>query len=158
MSAEEPKVKTCLWFNGCAEEAVKLYTSLIPDSKVLFAHKGPNGSVTITEFLLAGTPYQALNYPTEAKFTTACSIQVMTKDQEETDRLWGSLTADGGAEGMCGWLTDRFGLSWQIVPTALPKYVGGSDAEGAARAMSAMHQMKKIEIARLESAYNGESS
>ena len=107
------------------------------------------------EFTLAGTPYQALNGGPQFSFTEAASISVITEDQQETDRLWSALTAEGGEESRCGWLKDRFGLSWQIVPEALPRLLGDRDREAAGRAMQAMPGMGKIDIAALKAAYRG---
>mmetsp|Transcript_72736 Transcript_72736/g.168574 ORF Transcript_72736/g.168574 Transcript_72736/m.168574 type:complete len:175 (-) Transcript_72736:120-644(-) len=154
------KVKTCLWFNGNAQEAVGLYTSLIPDSRITSTQKidGDESTVTVMQFSLAGSPFEAMNYPRKSEFTEATSIQVMTEDQEETDRLWSALVADGGSESKCGWLKDKFGVSWQIVPKALPRFIDGPDAEGAERARAALMGMAKIEIAQLEAAYKGEAA
>ena len=120
---EVPKVRTCLWFDDQALPAAEFYCSLIPDSRI--DHIGRHsdgqpiakpGKVLSVEFTLAGTPYQALNGGPHFTLSDAVSISVSTRDQAETDRLWDALTADGGAESQCGWLKDRFGLSWQIVP------------------------------------------
>jgi predicted 3-demethylubiquinone-9 3-methyltransferase (glyoxalase superfamily) len=142
-------VAVCLWYDGNAEEAARLYTSLIPNSKITSV------SPVMVTFTLDGVPFQALNGGPQFKPTEAASIVVTTKDQEETDFLWGALTADGGEEGQCAWLKDRFGVSWQIVPHILPKLLGSPDRQAAERAMQAMLQMKKIDIAALESAFKG---
>jgi predicted 3-demethylubiquinone-9 3-methyltransferase (glyoxalase superfamily) len=150
------KVSTCLWFDGKGEEAAKLYVSLIPGSEILNTFRpGPDGPPLIVDFVLGGVPYQALNGGPQFHHSEAASIVVYTDDQAETDRLWSALTANGGSESMCGWLRDPFGLSWQIVPRPLLKALMGIDKAGAARAMDAMMQMKKIDIARIEAAYNG---
>ena len=154
------KVRTCLWFDREAEEAVNFYVSLIPNSRVLdiarYGEAGPGkpGSVLMVSFELGGAQYLALNGGPVFKFTEAISLSVDCSDQAEVDRLWERL-GEGGAYSRCGWLKDRYGLSWQIVPAALPKLVGGSDKAGAKRAMEAMLQMGKLDIAALEAAYRG---
>ncbi|MEQ1719043.1 MAG: VOC family protein [Hyphomicrobium sp.] len=150
------KVKTCLWFDGNGEEAARLYVSLLPGSDIgrLF-RPDANGPALVVEFTLAGTPYQALNGGPQFPHTEAASISVATEDQAETDRLWDALVANGGAESRCGWLKDRFGVSWQIVPEALPKLLGGPDKAASARVMQAMMKMAKIDIAALEAAARG---
>ena len=151
----QPKVLTCLWFDGEGEDAARLYTSLVPGSEITGTlGKTAAGGPLMVTFTLAGTPYQALNGGPQFKLDEAASIVVTTDDQGETDRLWDALT-DGGREGRCGWLVDRFGVSWQIVPRALPALLGGPDPDGARRAMEAMLQMHKIDIAALEAAYGG---
>lgn len=142
-------VSVCLWYDGNAEEAARLYTALIPNSEITSV------SPVMVTFTLDGVPFQGLNGGPQFKPTEAASIVVSTKDQEETDHLWSALTADGGEESQCAWLKDRFGVSWQIVPQALPRLLGSPDREAAERAMQAMLQMKKIDIAALESAFKG---
>ncbi len=152
----KPKVATCLWYDGVAEEAVSFYTSLVSGSEIgAITRFGPDGPAVMVEFTLAGAPFQALNGGPQFNFTEAASISVTTADQAETDRLWSALTSDGGEEGQCGWLKDRFGMSWQIVPEPLSRLLGSKDREAADRAMQAMMEMRKIEIAALESAYAG---
>lgn len=147
------RVKTCLWFDGAAEEAARFYTGLIENSRITnISRMGDDQPALMVSFELDGTPYQALNGGPQFKFTEAASISVTTADQAETDRLWTALTADGGQESMCGWLKDRYGLSWQIVPAALPSFLGHPDKEAAGRAMQAMLKMRKIDIAALEAA------
>lgn len=154
---DRAKVVTCLWFDGKGEEAARYYVSLIPDSEILHVvGQGPDRPPLIVEFSLAGTQYQALNGGPQYTLNEACSIAVTTEDQAETDRLWEALTADGGRESRCGWLVDRFGVSWQIVPRALPRLIGGPDREAAGRATQAMMKMAKIDIATLEAAYRGD--
>ena len=151
-----PKVSTCLWFDGDAEEAARFYTSLIPDSRITsIARLAPDGPALMVGFTLGGTPFQALNGGPQYQFSEAASISVSTRDQEETDRLWSALTADGGSESQCAWLKDRFGLSWQIVPEALPRLLSSPDRAAAGRAMQAMLGMRKIDIAALEAAFRG---
>lgn len=149
------KVATCLWYDGRAEEAAALYVSLLPDSEIKDVMRpDPEGPALIVLFTLAGVPYQALNGGPLYAFTPAASISVTTWDQGETDRLWAALVADGGSEGHCGWLTDRFGLSWQIVPEALHRLMASPDRAAAGRVQQAMLQMNKIDIAALEMAHN----
>lgn len=156
------KVSPCLWFNGEAEEAAKLYVSLLPDSKIETVQRNPAdspggkaGSVLVVEFTLGGQRFMALNGGMKMEYTHAVSFKIDCADQAEVDRLWDALIANGGQAERCGWLKDRFGLSWQIVPTALPKYLGGPDREGAARAMKAMLGMIKLDIATVQKAYEG---
>ncbi|MBU3028512.1 VOC family protein [Paracoccus marinaquae] len=151
-----PKVKTCLWFDDQAREAAEFYVSLLPDSHIGQVSRYPEGQdmaqpgkVLVVEFTLAGTPYQALNGGPHFQLSEAASISVQTEDQAETDRLWRALTADGGAESQCGWLKDRFGLSWQIVPRRATELLGGPDA---AKVWPVLMTMHKIDIAALEAA------
>lgn len=150
------KVRTCLWFEANGEEAAKFYVSLLPDSAIerTFSPE-PDGPPLVVDFTLAGTPYQILNGGPHFKLSEAASISVLTRDQAETDRLWKTLTADGGEESMCGWLKDRFGVSWQIVPEAVPELISHSDKPAAKRAMDALMQMRKIDVAAIEAAFNG---
>ncbi|WP_442756743.1 VOC family protein [Methylocystis sp. JAN1] len=151
------KVRTCLAFRDQAEEAARFYVSLIPGSEFETAFRpDPSGPALAVFFTLAGTPYQALNMGDYAVLNDAVSISVTTGDQEETDRLWAALLADGGAANRCGWLKDRFGLSWQIVPEALPRLLTDPDRAAAARAMQAMMGMVKLDISALEKAFRGD--
>ena len=153
---DPPKVSTCLWFDGDAEEAAAFYTSLLPDSQITsVVRRAANAPALLVEFTLGGAPFQALNGGPQYTFSEAASISVMTEDQEETDRLWAALIANGGRESQCAWLKDRFGMSWQIVPRALPRLLGSTDHAAAERAMQAMMGMRKIDIAALEAAYRG---
>lgn len=153
---EAPKLATCLWFDGQAEEAAALYTGLIPGSRIdRVMRLDPDGPALLVEFTLGGAPFQALNGGPRYRLTEAASISVRTADQAETDRLWAVLTADGGSEGQCGWLKDRFGLSWQIVPEALPRLLAAPDRDAAGRALQAMLGMRKIDIAALEASFRG---
>jgi len=149
------KVRTCLWFDGNGREAAELYVSLLADS-VVETELGPDASSApqVIEFTLAGAPYMILNGGPMFKPTPAASIAVRTADQNETDRLWTRLVADGGQESMCGWLVDRFGVSWQIVPEALLRMLQADDKAAAARVRQAMLQMKRIDIATLEAAFS----
>jgi len=156
------KISPCLWFDGEAEEAANFYVSLLPGSRVEKVQKntidspaGKAGSVLVVEFTLAGQRFMALNGGTRFEYTHAVSFKIDCVDQAEVDRLWDALCANGGKAERCGWLKDRYGLSWQIVPTALVKYLGGADRAGAQRAMQAMLQMGKLDIAGLKNAYEG---
>lgn len=146
------KLRTCLWVNHDPEEMAKFYTSLLPDSGIDAVYSGPPN---ITEFRLCGAPFMIMDMNDRFAPSEAASVSVLTEDQAETDGLWDALTADGGAESMCGWLKDRYGVSWQIVPKALPRLLHGGDAAQAQRVGSAMMQMKKIVIADLEAAAAG---
>ena len=149
---------TCLWFDTEGEDAAKFYTSIFPNSKLgKVTHYGPagprpEGTVMTVGFEVMGQEFVALNGGPEFTFNEAISIVVETDDQAETDRLWDALTADGGEPGPCGWLKDRFGLSWQITPRRLNELVDDPDQDRARRAMEAMLKMGKIEIAELERA------
>ena len=153
------KVYPCLWFDGQAEEAANFYVSLLPDSHVdrvwqspADTPSGPAGMVITVDFTLAGQQFQGLNGGSDFKFNEAVSFVIDCADQAEVDRLWDALTANGGEPGPCGWLKDRFGLSWQIVPRRLNELVEDPDPERARRAMEAMLKMGKIEVAELERA------
>jgi predicted 3-demethylubiquinone-9 3-methyltransferase (glyoxalase superfamily) len=156
------KICPCLWFDGEAEEAAKFYVSLLPDSRIETIQKntvdgpaGKAGSVLVVEFTLAGQRFMALNGGMRVEYTHAVSFKIDCVDQAEVDRLWEALTSNGGQPSRCGWLSDRYGVSWQIVPSALPKYLGGPDRAGAARAMQAMLGMVKLDIDGLRKAYEG---
>jgi predicted 3-demethylubiquinone-9 3-methyltransferase (glyoxalase superfamily) len=148
--SDKPKVRTCLWFDGNGEAAAEFYVSIVPGSAIEVV------SGLVVELSLAGTPYMFLNGGPQFKLSPAASIVVRTADQAETDSLWNALLADGGEESRCAWLTDRFGVSWQVVPDALLRLLGAEDREAAGRAMQAMLKMGKIDIAALESAFRGE--
>ncbi|MFE4518821.1 VOC family protein [Kitasatospora sp. NPDC056783] len=155
------KISTFLWYDHQAEEAAAFYTTLFPDSRVVrttrYGDAGPGqaGSVMTVEFELAGRPYTALNGGPEFRFTEAISLQVECDDQREVDELWAKLTADGGQDGPCGWLKDRYGLSWQITPRVLLDLIGDGDRARAARVMAVMLRMRKIEIQPLLDAAEG---
>jgi len=148
---------TCLWFDDRGEEAARFYTSVFPNSKLgeiaRYGSAGPRpeGMVMTVAFELNGQKFVALNGGPHFTFNEAISFQVMCADQDEVDKYW-SVLSEGGEEGPCGWLKDRFGLSWQIVPVRLPELLGDPDAERAQRVMAAMLDMKKIEIGELERA------
>jgi predicted 3-demethylubiquinone-9 3-methyltransferase (glyoxalase superfamily) len=156
------KITPCLWFNGDAEEATNFYVSLLPDSKINTVQRnttdgpgGKAGTVLVVEFTIAGVRFMAINGGMKVEYTHAVSFKIDCADQPEVDRLWDALLANGGEASRCGWLRDRYGVSWQIVPTALPKYIGGPDRTGAGRAMQAMLGMVKLDIAALKRAYEG---
>jgi predicted 3-demethylubiquinone-9 3-methyltransferase (glyoxalase superfamily) len=150
-------ITPCLWFDGNGEEAANFYTSVFPNSRILgitrYGEAGPGtpGSVLTVDFELDGKKFLALNGGPLFTFSEAISFQVSCETQEQVDAFW-SMLSEGGEEGPCGWLKDRYGLSWQIVPTALPRLLADPDAEKAQRAMSAMLEMKKLDIAGLEAA------
>ena len=146
-------VSTCLWFDSDGREAAKYYVSLLPGSQLDAAEDGPEPMVV--PFTLSGQKYQILNGGKQFAQSEAASIMVSTPDQTETDRLWNALTSEGGEEGRCGWLKDRWGVSWQIVPAALPRLLGANDRAAADRSLQAMMQMRKIVIADLEQAAAG---
>lgn len=150
-----PKLATCLWYDGTAEQAARFYCSLLPDSHVDRILPGPDGGALLVEFTLAGAPLQALNGGPHYRLDEAASLSVATEDQAETDRLWHALLAGGGTESQCGWLTDRFGLSWQLVPRALMEYLASPDPELVGRVMQAMLGMRRIDIAALDAAARG---
>lgn len=146
------EVTPCLWFDGQAEEATSFYVSLLPNSRIDHVAPGPGGKAMMVSFTLAGRPFQALNGGPQYRFSEAISMLIKVEGQAEVDRLWDALTADGGEPGQCAWLKDRWGLSWQIVPTALGRLLGHPDRGAAERAMQATLTMGKIEIAALEAA------
>lgn len=150
------KITPFLWFDTQAEEAMNFYVSIFENSKVLGVTPGPNGIAQSVTFELEGQEFMALNAGPQFKFNEAISFFVDCKTQEEVDELWGKLTADGGEESMCGWLKDKYGLWWQIIPTALGEMLGDEDPEKAKRVAEAMLKMQKIIIADLERAYNQE--
>jgi predicted 3-demethylubiquinone-9 3-methyltransferase (glyoxalase superfamily) len=151
------KITPCLWFDTEGEEAANFYTSVFPNSKILdvarYGEAGPRpeGTVMVVSFELDGQKFTALNGGPEFTFSEAISFQVSCENQEEVDTFWDKLS-EGGEEGPCGWLKDKFGVSWQIVPTALPRLLGGPDREKSQRVMQAMLKMKRIEIDELERA------
>jgi len=152
--SSDQKIVTYLWFHDRAEEAATFYVSLFEDSKVLSVFRTGDHALLVT-FQLAGQQFIALNGGPQFTFTEATSLYVNCESQEEVDDLWARLTADGGAPSMCGWLKDKFGLSWQIIPTALPTLMNDKDPAKAKRVMDAMLTMRKIDIAMLERAHQG---
>lgn len=160
-----PKITPCLWFDGVAEEAASFYISLLPDSRIdkIFRSPADNpstpaGAVLTVDFTLAGQRFEGLNGGPDFQFTEATSFVIDCDDQAEVDRLWDGLTEGGGSPGPCGWLKDRFGLSWQIIPRELGEMLNDPDQERAGRAMEAMLQMSKIDVAALRQAFEGGSA
>jgi predicted 3-demethylubiquinone-9 3-methyltransferase (glyoxalase superfamily) len=161
------KITPFLWFDHQAEEAAKFYTSIFKNSKIgkilrydeetaKVSHSGlPAGSVLTIEFEIEGQKFVALNGGPQFKFNESVSFVVNCESQQEVDYFWNKLTADGGQESACGWLKDKFGLSWQITPTVLIDMLHDKDSEKAERAMKAMLQMQKIDIEKLKAAYRG---
>ncbi len=147
------KARTCFFLQEGAEEAAKFYTSILPDSDIDAVYRpDPGGPPLVVEFTIAGTPYMTMNGNPAYAPSHATSISILTEDQAETDRLWDALTFGGGEAGRCGWLKDRFGIHWQIVPKALPRLMNTGDPETGARVQAALMQMNKIDIAGLEAA------
>jgi predicted 3-demethylubiquinone-9 3-methyltransferase (glyoxalase superfamily) len=155
-------ITTCLWFNKNAEEAAKFYAATFPNSRVDAVHKSPAdypngkaGDVLTVDFAVLGQSFVGLNGGSEFAFNEGISFQVFTDTQEETDRYWNAITKGGGQESVCSWCKDKFGLSWQIVPRVLIQAITAPDTASAKRAMEAMMQMKKIDIAKIEKARRG---
>ncbi|MFJ3957034.1 VOC family protein [Arthrobacter sp. NPDC090010] len=157
-----PSITNCLWFNGQAEAAAEFYVSVFPNSSISAVSRYgegapfPSGTALTVEFQLNDAPFQGLNGGPQFTFNESVSFSISCADQAEVDYYWDKLTADGGQEGQCGWLKDRFGVSWQVVPQALGSIMSGDDAEGVGRAMQAFMGMQKFDIAALEAAYRGE--
>jgi predicted 3-demethylubiquinone-9 3-methyltransferase (glyoxalase superfamily) len=155
-------ITTCLWFDGCADDAVAFYLSIFPDSKRTTAstwgedQPGEAGATLAIDFELMGSSFLALNGGPDFKFTPAISFVIPCETQAEIDRYWDSLLADGGSTMQCGWLTDRFGVSWQVVPNRLGELLSDPDQGRAGRAMEAMMKMVKLDIAGLEAAADAE--
>ena len=155
-------VSTCLWFEKDAEIAARFYVSLVAGSSLDTIQRSPGdwpggkaGDVILVTFTLGGQRFQALNGGEPVSYGMAASISVQCADQAEVDRLWTALTADGGAEIMCGWLRDRWGVPWQIVPEVLPRLIADPDPAVAARVFAAMTKMIKLDVAALERAAAG---
>jgi len=149
-----PTITPFLWFDSQAEEAMNLYTSIFKRSKVISVNRA-RGKVMSVQFELEGQAFMALNAGPQFAFTEAISFFVGCETQKEIDELWSKLTADGGSPGRCGWLKDKFGLSWQIVPTTLGRMLGDEDAAKSKRVMDAMLTMDKLDLGRLQQAYDG---
>lgn len=154
-----PKITPCLWFDTEAEDAAKFYVSIFPNSRITDTARYPEGlpgdragQVLTVAFELDGTPFTGLNGGPQFKLDEAISFQIEVEDQAELDRYWNALLSGGGQESQCGWLKDRFGLSWQVVPKRLPELLSGPDKEKAKRVAEAMMQMVKLDIAKLEAA------
>lgn len=149
------KITPFLWFDTQAEEAMKFYVSIFKNSKAGNVSRGPDGKAFIVTFELDGQEFMGLNAGPQFKFNEAISMYVNCEDQAEVDELWEKLTADGGEESMCGWLKDKYGLSWQIIPKALGELMGDPDPVKAQRVTQAMLQMRKIDVTGLQQAYDG---
>jgi predicted 3-demethylubiquinone-9 3-methyltransferase (glyoxalase superfamily) len=153
------RITPCLWFDTQAEDAATFYVSLLEDSKVTRVDHidgTPSGdNVALVWFTLAGQEFTAINGGPQFPFTEAVSFQIDCEDQDEVDRLWNALTTDGGEEGQCGWLKDRFGLSWQVIPRRMGELLSDPDPGRRQRAMVAMLQMQKIDLKVMEDAANG---
>jgi predicted 3-demethylubiquinone-9 3-methyltransferase (glyoxalase superfamily) len=159
-----PSITPNFWFDGRAEEAAAFYVSIFPDSRIDGISRSPTdnpstkaGDVLLVSFTLAGQRFVGINGGPQFPFTEAISLEIDCEDQAEVDRYWAALVEGGGEHGQCGWLRDRFGLSWQVVPGEIAAYLGGPDAAGAARAMEAMLRMQKLDIAKLREAYQSRS-
>lgn len=153
---------TCLWFNGNGREAATFYTSIFPDSTLEDNWLAPTdtpgnarGEEVVVNFKIFGKPFIALNGGPLFPHTLATSFQIPCRDQAEIDKYWSVLTADGGEEGQCGWLKDKFGVSWQVTSPVMLNYLNGTDAQGSERATKAMLEMTKIDLDVMEKAYRG---
>jgi len=153
---------TCLWFDGRAREAAQFYTSIFPDSELADNWIAPTdtpgnkqGEEIVVNFKIFGRPFIGLNGGPQFPHSEAISFQIPCKDQNEIDKYWNLLLADGGQESQCGWLKDKFGVSWQVTSPEMMKYLGGSDPIGAQRATEAMLKMRKINLEEMRSAYLG---
>jgi predicted 3-demethylubiquinone-9 3-methyltransferase (glyoxalase superfamily) len=165
MAISKQKISPCLWFDGKAEEAATFYVSIFPNSRIVDTshytdvgqeqHGQKPGSVMTVAFELEGQSFLGLNAGPLFKFNESVSFIIYCETQAEVDRYWSALTAGGGEEGPCGWLKDKFGLSWQVTPTKLLEMVTSKEKTKAGRAMGAMMKMKKIDIAKIEAAYEG---
>ena len=156
------KLTTCLWFDGNAREAANFYTSIFPDSSIADNWIAPTdtpgnkqGEEIVVNFKIFGHNFIALNGGPQFPHSEAVSFQIPCKDQSEIDHYWEILTKDGGQESQCGWLQDKFGVSWQVISAEMNDYLGGPDAAGAQRATQAMLGMRKIDLAAMKSAYEG---
>jgi predicted 3-demethylubiquinone-9 3-methyltransferase (glyoxalase superfamily) len=156
-----PRITPFLWFNSEAEEAAEFYCSIFPNSKITdvtrYSDAGPQpaGSVMTVSFVLDGQELTALNGGPHFKLDEAFSLSISCADQAEVDHYWDLLTADGGEESQCGWLKDRYGLSWQVTPAGMLDIIGSDDPERVQRAMQAMFGMKKLDLAALQAAADG---
>ena len=157
-----PQITPCLWFDGQAEEAAKFYTSVFPNSRIDKVVRAaaenpstPEGAVLTVEYTLDGSPFIGLNGGPEFTFSEAISFDIDCADQAEVDRYWDALIQGGGEHSVCGWLKDRFGVSWQVVPRQLNEMLDSPDRDGARRAMEAMLKMKKLDVERLREAFEG---
>ena len=168
MPIARKQITPCLWYDDQAEQAADFYCSVFKNSRITQVsrypeagqeiHKKPPGSVMVVAFELDGQPFTALNGGPIFKFDEAVSFQIMCETQDEIDYYWSRLTGGGGQEGACGWLKDQFGLSWQVVPTAIPRMMSDPDTSKTARVMNAFMAMKKLDLAAIERAYAGEAA
>ena len=156
------EITTCLWFNGNAREAATFYTSIFPDSSIANNWLAPvetpgneQGEEVVVNFKIFGRPFIGLNGGPQFPHTQAISFQIPCQDQAEIDKYWDLLTADGGKESQCGWLWDKFGVSWQVTSPRMNDFLAGPDAAGSQRATMAMLAMRKIDLGNMEKAYNG---
>lgn len=157
------ELTTCLWFDGRAREAAIFYTKIFPDSELADHWIAPTDTPSnkqsdevVVNFKIFGQNFIGLNGGPQFPHTEAISFQIPCSSQEEIDKYWNLLTSDGGQEGQCGWLKDKFGVSWQVISTEMGNYLGGADADGRQRATQAMLQMKKLDISTMKRAYLGE--
>jgi predicted 3-demethylubiquinone-9 3-methyltransferase (glyoxalase superfamily) len=157
------KIVPCLWFDGAAEEAARFYTSLLPGSRIDEIVRSPadnpstaKGEVLVVEFTLAGRRFSGLNGGPSFPFTEAVSLAIRCRDQAEVDRIWSAILENGGTEVQCGWIKDRWGLSWQIVPEAMYEFLASEDRDAAERAMQCMMTMVKLDEDKLRRAFEGE--
>jgi predicted 3-demethylubiquinone-9 3-methyltransferase (glyoxalase superfamily) len=156
------KIATCLWFNGEAEEAATLYTSLLPNSHIDSVNLAPadnpssaTGDVLTVDFTLDGEPFVGLNGGPDFTFNESVSFMIKCEDQAEVDRYWTALILGGGNPSQCGWLKDKFGVSWQVIPKQMDEYLKSTDREAARRAFEAMLKMSKLDVEQLREAYEG---
>jgi predicted 3-demethylubiquinone-9 3-methyltransferase (glyoxalase superfamily) len=159
--AKPQRISTCLWFDNKGEEAAKFYVSLFPNSRVVHVNRYgpgqplPEGTAMLTRFELDGVSFAALNGGPMFALSEAVSLVVTCDDQAEIDRLWTGLIANGGAASMCGWCKDRFGLSWQIIPSQMAEWMASKDSAAMGRLWSVLMQMKKLNLAALDAAFRG---
>jgi len=159
------KVVPCMWFNGDAEEAAKFYVSLVPNSEITHVQRnvtdnpsGKEGSVLVVEFTVAGQPLVALNGGMKMEYTHALSLMIHCDDQAQLDSVWNAFLAHGGKEQQCGWLNDRYGVSWQVVPKVVFEFLSSPDRAAAGRAMQAMMKMVKLDVETLRRAFEGRAA
>jgi predicted 3-demethylubiquinone-9 3-methyltransferase (glyoxalase superfamily) len=168
MTITQKKITPCLWFDTQAEQAAEFYCSVFKNSKITQVsrypdagqeiHKKPVGSVMVVAFEIDGQPFTALNGGPLFKFDEAVSFQIMCETQDEIDYYWSRLAGNGGQESQCGWLKDKFGLSWQVVPSAIPRMMSDPDSKKSARVMNAFMTMKKLDLAALRRAFDSEAA
>ena len=159
------KLVPCMWFNGDAEEAAKFYVSLVPNSVITSVQhnvadnpSGKEGSVLVVEFTVAGQPLVALSGGIKVDYTHALSLMIHCDDQAQVDSVWNAFLANGGKEQQCGWIYDRYGVSWQVVPKVMFEFLTNPDKAAAARAMQAMMKMVKLDVDVLRRAFEGKSA